>query len=85
MCEQEGDFEWRHSFCAWTMATEQHQVLVVNDALQDARSVRVVLGGGRSGHAAMRLVGKQLHQVAYRLSMSVSNIDVGQHLLRCPL
>jgi hypothetical protein len=36
---QEGDFEWRHSFCAWTMASEQHQVLVVNDALQDARCV----------------------------------------------
>jgi hypothetical protein len=34
---QEGDFEWRYSFCAWTMASEHHQVMVVNDATQDAR------------------------------------------------
>jgi hypothetical protein len=32
-----GDFPWRWSFCGWTMASEQHSVMVINDALQDAR------------------------------------------------
>lgn len=34
---QEGDFPWRYSMCAWTMASEQAQIMVVNDDLQDAR------------------------------------------------
>eukprot|EP00879_Flechtneria_rotunda_P001352 GHRR01001502.1.p1 GENE.GHRR01001502.1~~GHRR01001502.1.p1 ORF type:complete len:1180 (+),score=462.14 GHRR01001502.1:255-3794(+) len=34
---KEGDFPWRWSFCGWTMASEQHTVMVINDALQDAR------------------------------------------------
>ncbi|WIA44433.1 hypothetical protein OEZ86_007193 [Tetradesmus obliquus] len=32
-----GDFPWRWSFCGWTMASEQHSVMVINDALEDAR------------------------------------------------
>jgi hypothetical protein len=34
---QEGDFPWRNSFCAWTMACEHPTVMVVNDAMQDFR------------------------------------------------
>ena len=34
---QPGDFPWRNSFCGWTMASEQAQVMVVNDATADAR------------------------------------------------
>jgi hypothetical protein len=37
LCVQAGDFPWRWSFCGWTMASEQHSVMVINDALQDAR------------------------------------------------
>jgi hypothetical protein len=36
---QPGDFPWRNSFCGWTMASEQAQVMVVNDATADARCV----------------------------------------------
>eukprot|EP00775_Hariotina_reticulata_P009524 gene9524-9688_t len=34
---KEGDFPWRWSFCGWTMASEQHSVMVINDAHLDAR------------------------------------------------
>lgn len=34
---EKGDFPWRYSFCGWTMASEQAQIMVVNDAGQDAR------------------------------------------------
>jgi GAF domain-containing protein len=34
---QEGDFPWRYSMCGWTMASERHCVMIVNDVLQDAR------------------------------------------------
>ncbi|WIA09457.1 hypothetical protein OEZ85_008858 [Tetradesmus obliquus] len=37
---QEGDFPWRHSFCAWTMSCEHPTVMVVNDAQQDSRFCR---------------------------------------------
>ncbi|GFH12753.1 mixed lineage protein kinase, partial [Haematococcus lacustris] len=32
-----GDVPWRQSFCAWTMASQQNQVMVINDAQKDAR------------------------------------------------
>eukprot|EP00878_Enallax_costatus_P021607 GHUV01022891.1.p1 GENE.GHUV01022891.1~~GHUV01022891.1.p1 ORF type:complete len:205 (+),score=46.00 GHUV01022891.1:313-927(+) len=35
---QEGDFPWRYSFCGWTMTSEQHTVMVIHGAEQDARS-----------------------------------------------
>lgn len=34
---QRGDFPWRHSFCAWTMASKQHHTMVIPDATKDAR------------------------------------------------
>ncbi|KAK9820570.1 hypothetical protein WJX72_011761 [[Myrmecia] bisecta] len=34
---QRGDFPWRWSFCAWTLAPKHGQCLVVEDALEDSR------------------------------------------------
>ena len=33
----QGDFPWRRSFCAWTMASPSDQVMIIEDATQDAR------------------------------------------------
>ncbi|PNW77428.1 hypothetical protein CHLRE_10g436100v5 [Chlamydomonas reinhardtii] len=32
-----GDFPWRWSFCGWTMASRNDQIMVIPDALKDAR------------------------------------------------
>jgi len=32
-----GDFPWRWSFCGWTMASQQDQIMVIPDATKDAR------------------------------------------------
>ncbi|GLI66067.1 hypothetical protein VaNZ11_009786 [Volvox africanus] len=34
---QRGDFPWRWSFCGWTMASKNDQIMVIPDALKDAR------------------------------------------------
>lgn len=39
---QEGDFDWRHSFCAWTMATEQHQVWLLLGAPPPFKKVQKI-------------------------------------------
>lgn len=34
---QRGDFPWRWSFCGWTMASKNDQIMVIPDASKDAR------------------------------------------------
>ena len=34
---QQGDFPWRLSFCAWSLAPPGPETLIVEDALLDAR------------------------------------------------
>ena len=36
---QKGDFPWRWSFCAWSLAPPSPETLVIEDATQDARCV----------------------------------------------
>lgn len=54
-CLQEGDFPWRHSFCAWTMSCEHPTVMVVNDAQQDSRCA-MALPCCKSSHKHVHLL-----------------------------
>lgn len=58
VCPQEGDFPWRWSFCGWTMASEQHSVMVINDAHLDARYAHIscVPTAERFGKCVLRAV-----------------------------
>ncbi|KAI8472537.1 MAG: kinase-like domain-containing protein [Monoraphidium minutum] len=47
-----GDFPWRMSFCAWTLASETPQPLVVNDARADARRAAWAAHGAAWGRMA---------------------------------
>jgi GAF domain-containing protein len=45
---QTGDFPWRKSFCAWTLASEQAQPLIVPDATADPRRAAAAASPRRS-------------------------------------
>lgn len=34
---KKGDFPWRWSFCGWTMASKNDQIMVIPDATKDPR------------------------------------------------
>ncbi|GFR42473.1 hypothetical protein Agub_g3381 [Astrephomene gubernaculifera] len=61
-----GDFPWRWSFCGWTMASKNHQIMVIPDATKDARfcnNAMVKSGPGVRFYCGTPLVASNGHRI----------------------
>jgi GAF domain-containing protein len=81
---QEGDFPWRFSMCAWTMASERHCMMIVNDALADARFCNnaAVRTFGVRFYAGAPLVSSAGHRVGTLCFADTSPRAFDEHSMR---
>ncbi|KXZ51728.1 hypothetical protein GPECTOR_11g175 [Gonium pectorale] len=63
---QRGDFPWRWSFCGWTMASKNDQIMVIPDATKDARfcnNAMVKSGPGVRFYCGTPLIASNGHRI----------------------
>ncbi|GLC34060.1 hypothetical protein PLESTB_000832900 [Pleodorina starrii] len=61
-----GDFPWRWSFCGWTMASKNDQIMVIPDATKDARfcnNAMVTSGPGVRFYCGTPLIASNGHRI----------------------